>query len=71
MGACDRSWMSKLVAPTDVGKAFAFFGLFQAIAPLLATPLVAVIYTWSSKVAGGREEEMEAGAEEHKGRQES
>ena len=51
--ACDRSWMSKLVAPTDVGKAFAFFGLFQAIAPLLATPVVGVIYTWSSKVDGG------------------
>ena len=50
MCACDRSWMSKLVAPTDMGKAFAFFGLFQAIAPLLATPVVGVIYTWSSKV---------------------
>ena len=48
--ACDRAWMTKLVKPSDVGKAFAFFGLFQAICPLIATPLIGVIYGEISEV---------------------
>ena len=48
--ACDRSWMTKLVSPSDVGKAFAFFGLFQAVSPLVSTPIISVIYREASKV---------------------
>jgi MFS-type transporter involved in bile tolerance (Atg22 family) len=41
--------MSKLVKPTEVGKAFAFFGLFQAFVPMVAGPIVGVIYRETSK----------------------
>ena len=36
--------MSKLVKPNEVGKAFAFFGLFQAVVPLVSIPIVGAIY---------------------------
>ena len=50
MCACDRAWLTKLVAPSDVGKAFAFFGLFQAVTPLVSTPIISVIYREASEV---------------------
>jgi len=42
--------MTKLVSPRDIGKAFAFYGLMQASAPLIFTPLTSFIYREASKV---------------------
>ena len=66
VGTACRSSMTKLVSPGDIGKpgsicnfenlfsppgkAFAFYGLCQASAPLILSPLTSFIYREASKV---------------------